>query len=519
MSLLWNSPEALSRTEKLICKRLKQSGKLFIFLREQRHQIFNEELSTKLDAMYHDHPRGKPTIAPAVLAMATILQAYGQQSDAEAVLESVFDKRWQMVLGCLNEEEPPFSQGTICDFRHRLIKYDMDKKLHQRIIEVAKEFGGFCFKKLRIALDSAPLQGAGRVEDTFNLVGHALELVVGAAAFIKNVPELTIHQEADTQIIGKSSIKAALDIDWSDPNEKNNALNMLLADVKRMTGWLAKQDAGVTEDIGLTKSLELLKKLIAQDIEPDPDGGARVKKGVAKDRQISISDNEMRHGRKSASRTINGYKQHIGIDLDSKLILATRVRPANEPEHEAAALLKDDIIYWGDVEEYQIDRGYLAAAWTTELYDAGKRVVSKPWTPAKTGRFTKNNFSINLEGKTVTCPAGEMAQIKGAEKQAAKFSKKTCNSCSIKEQCTISVNGRQISIHAQEAMLIDFKHYTKTSEGRSVARERVKVEHSLASICNRKGHRARYTGVRKNEFDLNRTAMISNLHIAMKWAA
>jgi len=56
-------------------------------------------------------------------------------------------------------------------------------------------------------------------------------------------------------------------------------------------------------------------------------------------------------------------------------------------------------------------------------------------------------------------------------------------------------------------------------QGRAAARERVKVEHSLASICNRKGPRARYLGIRKNEFDLNRTAAISNLHIAMNLAA
>lgn len=48
----------------------------------------------------------------------------------------------------------------------------------------------------------------------------------------------------------------------------------------------------------------------------------------------------MRHGRKSSSRTINGYKQHIAVDLDHKLVLATSVRPANEPEHKASQLIK-----------------------------------------------------------------------------------------------------------------------------------------------------------------------------------
>ncbi len=55
-------------------------------------------------------------------------------------------------------------------------------------------------------------------------------------------------------------------------------------------------------------------------------------------RSSVIRGNE--HGRKSSSRTINGYKQHIAIDMNSKLILATCVCPANAPEHQASARLK-----------------------------------------------------------------------------------------------------------------------------------------------------------------------------------
>jgi hypothetical protein len=351
MTPLWNELEPLLPAEKQICKRLKRSGKLFVFLREQRHRIFNEEMSLALDAMYSDLPRGKPTISPVLLAMATIVQAYEQRSDEKAVLESVFNKCWQMVLGCLNEEEPPFAQGTIGDFRHRLIKHGMDKKRHEHIVGIAKEFGGFCSKKWRVALDSAPLQGAGRVEDTINLVGHALELVVSAASLFLRKPGSIIRKEAGTQIIGKSSIKAALDIDWSDRDKKRQALNTLLNDVQCIRSWLEGQDTRVEDDIGLHQSLVVLDKLITQDIEPDPDGGSRIIKGVAKDRQISISDSEMRHGRKSASRTINGYKQHISIELDSSIILSTCVRPANEPEHRAAEHLKVGVSIWGEVEE------------------------------------------------------------------------------------------------------------------------------------------------------------------------
>lgn len=42
-----------------------------------------------------------------------LLQGYVGASDAEAVELSVMDWRWQMVLDCLDADEPPFSQGAL----------------------------------------------------------------------------------------------------------------------------------------------------------------------------------------------------------------------------------------------------------------------------------------------------------------------------------------------------------------------------------------------------------------------
>ncbi|MDI9819929.1 transposase, partial [Legionella sp. PL877] len=200
---------------------------------------------------------------------------------------------------------------------------------------------------------------------------------------------------------------------------------------------------------------------------------------------------------------INGFKQHIAIDLDHKLILATTVRPANEPEHEATRWLKPKVEKYGTVESKSIDRGYLASDWTAELYAQGKRIVAKPWNPAAHGKYGKKDFSIDLHNSVVTCPAGKVQKITGNPGSfRAKFSVKVCGICPIKNSCSDSKTGRTIAIHDQEAMLQTLKYFVETPEGRNEARERVKVEHALASICNRKGPRARYFGLRLNEFDL-----------------
>jgi hypothetical protein len=61
--------------------------------------------------------------------MVTLLQAYERKSDAAAVEEAVFDRRWQMVLDCVGAEDAIFSQGVLVDFRRRLIGCDMDRRL------------------------------------------------------------------------------------------------------------------------------------------------------------------------------------------------------------------------------------------------------------------------------------------------------------------------------------------------------------------------------------------------------
>ena len=51
----------------------------------------------------------------------------------------------------------------------------MDRRLIERTIDLANHTQEFGPRQLRAALDSSPLWGAGRVEDTYNLIGHALK--------------------------------------------------------------------------------------------------------------------------------------------------------------------------------------------------------------------------------------------------------------------------------------------------------------------------------------------------------
>jgi len=179
--LVWRPPIEPSLAEQTVM-RLVRRAKLFVFLREHRHELFDEGFQAELAAAWTDSPKGQPPVPPALLALATILQAYTGASDDEVIEATVMDRRWQLVLDCLDAERAPFSKGTLVGFRARLIAAGLDRRLVEQTVALAKAKGGFGDRALRAALDASPLWGAGRVEDTINLLGHALRKALGVIA-------------------------------------------------------------------------------------------------------------------------------------------------------------------------------------------------------------------------------------------------------------------------------------------------------------------------------------------------
>ena len=177
----WLPPVALSEAEQAIVARIRRA-KLFIFLRERRHELFDAAFQAALAATYLASDKGQPPVPPAQLALALILQAYTGVSDDEVIEATVMDRRWQLALDSLDDTTPPFSKGTLVGFRQRLLDADLDRRLVERTVELARQRGLGGARRLRAALDSSPLWGAGRVEDTYNLLGHALRKALGVIA-------------------------------------------------------------------------------------------------------------------------------------------------------------------------------------------------------------------------------------------------------------------------------------------------------------------------------------------------
>jgi len=500
-------------------KRLGRVRALFGFLREKRHVLFDDAFQERLEEMYRQTGAGDEPHAPALLCMVLLLQGYVGASDAEAVEMSVMDRRWQLVLDCLDAEEPPFSQGALQAFRERMIAHDMDRVLLEHTAAlvrdgaVTKGEGQQLSKAVRVAIDSRPLAGAGRVEDTINLLGHAARLIVKSVSQILDRAPEDICRKAGIPLLLSTSVKAGLDIDWSDPAQKVKAIQIVERQVASLVRWVEKHlDDGI--EAPLKQYLEAVTMVRDQDLEQAKEGGVQIRQGVARDRRISIQDPEMRHGRKSRSKRFDGFKEHIALDLDAGAILACEVTPANRPEEEAAAPIAEDIARQGfTLDELHIDRAYVNSPVVAAVMSTGGKVFAKPWAQRapKPGLFSKADFHIDLRAKTIRCPAGEVEPFEPGE--TVHFDPEVCGACPRRAECTQAAagRGRSVLIAEDEAQQRKFRKLQATAPGRAKLRDRVAVEHALAHIAARKGSHARYVGVRKNEFDLRRASSIQNL--------
>ena len=138
-------------------------------------------------------------------------------------------------------------------------------------------------------------------------------------------------------------------------------------------------------------------------------------------------------------------------------------------------------------------------------------VYCKAWPVRSVKYFHKQTFTLDWARHLIRCPAGQEMPFQPGG--IVHFPKDICAQCPLKTQCTTSAKGRSVSIHPDEALLIELRERQQTPQGRARLRERVAVEHTLAHVGQWQGRRARYRGLRKNLFDLRRCAIVHNLHV------
>ena len=130
------------------------------------------------------------------------------------------------------------------------------------------------------------------------------------------------------------------------------------------------------------------------------------------------------------------------------------------------------------------------------------------------GRFAKDQFRIDLQAQTVTCPAQVTVAIIPASRGGRARFGVACSVCPLRDACTTSVRGRVVAIHPHEAELTAARARQREPAWRVDYRAtRPKVERKLAHLLRRRhgGRRARVRGLVRVAQDWKLLAAATNL--------
>ena len=242
--------------------------------------------------------------------------------------------------------------------------------------------------------------------------------------------------------------------------------------------------------------MALLALVAGQDVEPgDRPGRWRIARRTAPDRVISTVDPQARHAHKTRRSYRDGYKAHVAAEPDTGLVTACDIGPGNAGDAEAApALIADE----SAGTEVLGDSAYGAGEFRDHLRSKEMAAVIKPppLRPAVVGGFTLDDFAIDLDNRTITCPEDVTVSI--TKSGSARFGA-NCTQCPVRHLCTTAKARRVIVLHPHHDLLAAARVQADTDAFKATYRQhRPMIERTIAWLVKDNNRRLRYRGIEAN---------------------
>lgn len=459
---------------------------VYAFLAEHRRHVFPDDLFADL----FPSGRGRPSVPADVIATTMVLQALEGLSDRDALAALRTDLRWKVAAGLALDDEG-FHPTVLTLWRNKLRASERPERIFDAVRSVIAETG-VLKGKVRRALDSTVLDDAVATQDTVTQLIAAIRRVrrlVPAAAAL----ELTAHDYNDP---GKPRIA------WDDTDAREQLVTALVNDALAVLAAVN----GVELDAPCAEAVALLALLAGQDVEPgDTEGSWRIAQRTAKDRVISTVDPDSRHIHKTVRAYRNGYKAHVVVEPTTGLICGQRLTAGNAPDGPTGVELMEH-----EPKNRQVlaDSAYGSGGTRVALNKRRHRLAIKPWPTANTGRFGRDDFTVDHTARTATCPAGHTVTVTAANNAVFE---RHCRDCPIRSRCTTARDGRILKLSDHDAELVEARRAWRDGDFADDYRQfRPMVERSLAWLV-RPGRRVAYRGIARNRIWLAHRAAAVNL--------
>lgn len=450
-------------------------------------------------AMMYSPDNGRPSLPPSLLSGVLLLQFYNGVSDGEAVQRLLFDLRWKVALN-LPLDYAGFDPSSLTYFRKRLVENGQERYAFSRLIAVGRE-AGFIPDRVTLLTDTTNVKGAGAVQDTYTLLRKGTRKLLKAAGFVLPGKRRGLSPQTRDLVERYVDQDSKADIDWADPQQRLAQLQMLVADAEAALELATEQ----SDDDEVRYLAWLLTKILGDDLETDEQGQSKIGQGTAPDRIISLTEPEMRHGRKSKAHRFNGFKAVVSTEQSSEMILdiADVTASGSDGAHLLPTIQRSEAEAQVIVERVIGDGAFGSGknrAACDDYPNHGVDLVAPVAKPADP-EVHKSAFQIDLEAESATCPQGHTVNGQSGPQQDGRstllftFPRATCEACPLFERCVRSkTKGRTVRTGPYEAELQAARLRQQGEEFDALYRLRPAVERKIGELVRHGLRDTRFVG-------------------------
>ena len=494
-----------------VCEQLVPPDSFYRKFREIVEPLIGDE---QFETMYCEG-NGRPAISPALLAMATILQFYRNLSDREMERACMYDIEVKYALG-LKLNERPFDHSSLGDFRKRLLDNGKEKEIFDRILSHLVEQG---------LIEKGEIQ---RIDATHVIADIAIPTMVtlvkkGIYEILKSLKrrhEGTFKKvEGEIKLSEYTKEKINLEAPGRMDMEKKKKK---LVEVVNDAHVVLKHAKGIKADRNLKKGIELLKRILQENIEEDEEGNPKEKNYKEKPKDILVSpvDPDARYWAKSRTKKFTGYKASITETVSSRFITNIKAMPGNRHDGETAVAAIIEQKSKGLVPPKVIgDAAYGDGIYRKDLKVEGTQVVAplKEKNDRTKSIYSKSLFQYDQEKQTLMCPQGVTTKASFYDRRRQvktfHFLMRTCNKCPVQKECTNDKDGRRtVGISRVYNEIMEAERYNCTEQFKEDMKLRPPIEGKLSELIRYHGlRRARYRGLNKVSLQCYFTAVAVNI--------
>jgi hypothetical protein len=489
-----------------------------LFGPEDRFRIFAQKIYPRLVAARpqllkaYCAKNGRPAIEPVLLLGVSLLQYSEGASDREALELLRYHTGWALALNCAVGEQS-FHPTVLVHFRQRMIEHQQSTLAFSTILDglVAE---GLVDPRSKQRLDSTQMMGLLSKMSRLECVRETLRLAL--------------------EELEKSSSKFAPPAFWNELSERYlqskvdyrtpvSVLKMKMeqagTDSSRLLEWIGQlSDSTIAQG----QQVQLLERVFKENFEFTADKTLQQREAQPPGAVHNPYEPEAQWAAKGTGKH---KKEHIGYKVQvAETVKEVQLQAGEPTQNFITSVVTQDAIGSDEagqklVEQEQaalglekppvlyVDGAYVSAQKLAEAKVEGRELIgpAQP-APKKEGKFSVEDFQINVEERKAICPAGKentqcsrlVEETTGKVSYRIEFSTH-CHECPLRDQCVgENQKHRTILVGEHHSHLQARRKEQKSEAFQEKTKNRNALEGTQSELVRGHGlRRARYRGKAK----------------------